>query len=158
MTTGLVLETALAGLLLALLLLVTDDNQRHDKTETARGQCDKVRRTVAGEAVVAGPLARGLDNGVGVKHKTVKQVEDVAGDNWRQRHEAPVLREAVDTKRLGDNGREDAKQETVAETRETRYKSEKVRVLNVDGAELGADKDGGGDDEAPDAAGVEVLN
>lgn len=93
-----------------------------------------------------------------VKDDTVEEVEDVSGQDGRQGHEAPVLRQAVDAKGLGDDGGEDAKEEAVAEAGQAGDEAEEVRVLNVDGAQLGRDKDGGGEREAPDAAGVEVLD
>jgi hypothetical protein len=68
------------------------------------------------------------------------------------------LAQAVDAERLGDNGGEDAKEKAVAEARQGRDKTEQVRVLDVDGAELGDAEDEAGDDQAPGAVGVQGLD
>lgn len=53
--------------------------------------------------------------GMLVEHKAVKQVEHVARYYRAQSHESPVLAEAVDAERLGDDGGKDAEEEAVAE-------------------------------------------
>jgi hypothetical protein len=53
-----------------------------------------------------------------VKDDTIKQVENIARDDGTERHEPPVLAQAVDAEGLGHDGREDAEKEPVAEARE----------------------------------------
>ena len=53
-----------------------------------------------------------------VEDHAIEQVEDVARNDGAEGHEPPVLTEAVDAKRLGDYGGEDAKEEAVAEARQ----------------------------------------
>jgi len=135
-------------------VLAPNGQQRDDNPHAARGQRDKVGVPVAAHAIGAVPLAVGPNHAVAVKDEAVEEVEDVARDDGAQRHEAPVLAQAVDAKGLGHDGGEDAKQKTVAEARQARDEAQEVRVRDVDGAELGDAEDGAGDDEAPGAAGV----
>ena len=44
---------------------------------------------------------------------TVEEVEDVPGNDGSEDHAAPVLREALDAKGLGDEARVDAEEEAV---------------------------------------------
>lgn len=62
------------------------------------------------------------------------------------------------TKCLSDDGREDAEEETVAQTTEGGDEDEVVRRRDGDCEELRNGKDHGCDGEAPGAAGVEVLD
>ena len=90
-------------------ILVSYHQQRNDKAQPTSAQCHKIRSPIALETVGTRPLASGANMRVSVKHQTVKQVEHVTRYYRAECHEPPVLAEAVDTKRLGDNGREDAK-------------------------------------------------
>ena len=58
-------------------------------------------------------MAMLVDDGVLVVDAAVDQVEDVAGDDGRERHPAPVLGEAVHAKDLGDDRGVDAEEEAV---------------------------------------------
>ena len=84
-----------------------------------------------------------------VEDEAVEDVEDVAGDDGRERHEAPVLAEAVDAEGLGDDGREDSKEKAVAQPREPGDEAEQVWVGDVQRAYLRYAEDEAGDDEAP---------
>lgn len=64
---------------------------------------------------MAHALATRLDGAVMVKDGAVKQVENIGRNYGRDRHEAPVLAQAADAKRLGDNGGENTKEEAVGE-------------------------------------------
>ncbi len=94
--------------------------QRHSNPHPARGQGHEIGILVAVQPIRTGPLALGPDNAMAVKDHAIEQVENVARNDWAEGHEPPVLAEAVDTKRLSDDGRENAKEEAVAKTRQAR--------------------------------------
>lgn len=137
---------------------MADRRQGHNDAHPTRGQGHKVRILVAIQPIETGPLAVGAHDAVAVKDHAVKQVEDVARDDRAERHEAPVLAEAVDAERLGDDGGEDAKEKAVAEPREARDEAEQVGILDAEGAKLGDAEDETGNDEAPRAVGVQSLD
>lgn len=138
--------------------LVPDDPERDDQAEPAGGEGDDVGGTVAGEPVGAGADAVVVDDGVGVEDGAVEEVEDVARDDRRQGHEAPVLAEAVDAERLGDDGRVHAEQEAVAEAAEPGHEAQQVRVRHVECEHLRQREDARRHHQAPNAAGVQHLD
>ena len=138
-----------------LLVLMPNSRQRHDNAHPARRQRDQVRILVAVHTIRAIPLTIRAHHTMAVKDGAVKQVEDVARDGGRERHEAPVLAQAVDAERLGHDGGE---HEAVAEARQARHEAEDVRVRDADGAELGDAEDDAGEDEAPRAVGVQDFD
>ncbi len=154
----LVLHAGLLGLSQPLKLLMSNNPQGNADASHARRKGDAVRGAVALEAVVAGALAAGLDDAVVVKDGAVEQVEDVGRDDGCERHEAPILAQAADAKRLGDNRGEDAKEEAVGQAGEARHEEEEVWVGDVDGADLGYGEDEAGHHEAPDAGCAELLD
>lgn len=102
-------------------LLLTHDTPKtnHDsgKTREKRGV---VRGLVAAQSVRAVPLAVRTDNRVLVVNASVKHVEDIATQNGRHGHCAPVLGKTADTECMGDQGREDAEEEAVCDPCEAR--------------------------------------
>lgn len=74
---------------------------------------DVVGRRVALEALAAITLPVLSDERVVVVYRAVEIVEDVATEHRCEGHHAPVLRESVDAKGVGDDGREDAEEHTV---------------------------------------------
>lgn len=130
------MHAGLLGLPQPLKLLVPNHPQRHADARHARHEGNAVRGAVALQAVVAAALAAGLDDAVVVKDGAVEQIEDVGRDDGGERHEAPVLAQAADAKRLGDDGGEDTKEEAVRQTGEPRHQEEEVGVGDVEGAKL----------------------
>jgi len=139
-------------------MLVPNNKQRDDQPKPTRPQCDEIRRPVAGDAVRARALAAGPHDAVAVEDGAVEEVEDVARYDRRQRHEAPVLAEAVDAEGLGDDGGEHAEEEAVAQAGEPGDEAQEVRVVDAQGADLRGDEDEGGEHEAPDAACAQDLD
>lgn len=129
-----------------------------EQAEPTRPEGDEVRGPVAVDAVEARALAVGLDDAVTVEDEAVEDVEHVAGEDGRQRHEAPVLAEAVDAKGLSDDGREDAEEEAVAQPGEPGDEPEEVRARDVERADLRDAEDQAGNDEAPHTACVQNLD
>lgn len=153
-----ILKITLALLPQTLDILPLYDPQRSNDAQAARAQRDHVRRPVALDPLQADEVTPGLlDDAVGVVRAPVEQVEDVGRDDGGEGEEAPVLAEAADAEGLGDDGGEDAEEEAVAEAGEAGDEDEEVRVGDGEGADLGEGEDEGGEDEAPDAVGVEVL-
>ena len=137
---------------------MANGRQRHSNPHPARGQGHEIGILVAVQPIRTSPLALGPDNAMAVKDHAIEQVENVARNDWAEGHEPPVLAEAVDAKRLGDDGREDAKEEAVPETRQARDEAQQVGVFDAEGAELGNAEDKAGNDEAPDTAGLQDLD
>ena len=54
-----------------------------------------------------------IDDGVLVVDAAVNQIEDVSRYHGRERHPAPVLRQTVHAKGLGDHGRVDTEEKAV---------------------------------------------
>lgn len=146
------------GLLLPLHPLVPDHPQRQCEANDASRHRDQICRAVTLETINARALAVGADDAVLVKNDSIEQVEDVAGDDGRHGHEAPVLRQPVDAKALGHDGGEHPEEETVSETRQAGNETQKVRVHNVESADLADEKYGSGDKETPHPAGVEHFD
>lgn len=83
--------------------LLTRDTPKtdHDSSKT-RKKCGVVRGLVATQSIRAVPLAVWTDNRVLVVNASVKHVEDIATQDGRHGHCAPVLRKAADTECMGD--------------------------------------------------------
>lgn len=132
--------------------LLTRDTPKtnHDsgKTGEKRGV---VRGLVAAQSVRAVPLAIRTDNRVLVVNASVKHVEDIATQDGRHGHCAPVLRKAADTECMGDQGWEDAEEEAVCDSCEARDENQCVRVVYAGACELGSRKDDCGNEQAPEA-------
>lgn len=154
----LILGDALPLLPRPLQILMPYGRQCDNNAQATRRERDKVCVPVAVQAVRAGPLAVRADDAVAIKDGAVEQIEDVARDHGAEGHEAPVLAQAVDAKRLGHDGGEDAKEEAVAEARQARHEAQQVRVRDAQRAELGDAEDEPGHDEAPGAVGVQDLD
>lgn len=60
----------------------------------------------------------------------------------------------MDSKALGDNGRENSKQKAISQATEARNESEEMRVLYVERADLRNGEDSGGDDKTPYTTGM----
>lgn len=141
-----------------LIMLVTNNPQRDAYSNKTGSKGDPVCGAVALNTVVARSLAIGTDHAVAVVRGAVKEVENVGREDGRQRHEAPVLAQAVDAKRLGDDGWEHAKEEAIAEAGETGNEGQKVGVADVEGADLREKEDETGQDQAPDTTDVKGLD
>lgn len=144
----LVLKMSILGLGIPLPLhrLVAYHPQRQHKARRTSAHCDHIGGAVALQALDARALATGADDAVLVKDDTVEQVEDVAGEDGGHCHEAPVLGQAVDAEALGHDRWEDAEEEAIAETGETRHETEEVRIDNAEGTDLGDEEDRASDD------------
>ena len=79
-------------------------------------QRDDIGALVALTAQHAVAVTVVFDDAVAVVNTAVQDVEDIAGDDGRQGHGAPVLGEAVYAKGVGDDGGVDAEQHTIADT------------------------------------------
>jgi len=66
-----------------------------------------------------------------VIYGAVEKVEDVGRNDRRKSHEAPVLTQSMDAKGFGDEGGEDAEEETIPHAGEARDKAKKVRVSDA---------------------------
>ncbi len=139
-------------------VLVADDPDGNDHTDQARRKGDAVRGAIAPQALVAGALTAGIKDAVAVQDRAIDEVKDVGGEDGRERHEAPVLAEAVDAKRLGHNGREDAKEQAVGDTREAGQQEEVGGRGDGQAADLGDGEDEAGHDQTPYATGPELFD
>lgn len=93
-----------------------------------------------------------------VKNDTVEQIENVAGNDRGHRHETPILRQAVNAEAFGHNGRKYPKEKAVSESGQAGDEAKEVWVDDAEGADLGDEKDGTGDDQAPDSARMEYFD
>lgn len=98
-------------------MLVANDQESDDYTDDARHEGDAIGSAIALQALVASPFATGLKDAMVVENGAVNKVKDVGGEDGSKRHEAPVLAETMDAKRLGDDGGEDAKEKAVGDPR-----------------------------------------
>lgn len=101
--------------------LVEDTPQTDDHTGHTGQERRVVRRLVASQTIWAVAVSVGLDNRVAVVDTAVEQIEDVATEHGRKRHDTPVLGEATDAESVGDQRREDAEKEAVCNTGESGY-------------------------------------
>lgn len=113
-------------------------NNDPSKTGEKRGI---VRGLIAAQSVRAVPLSVWTDNRVFVVNASVKHVEDVAAQDGRHGHCAPVLRKAADTECMGDQRWEDAEEEAVGNSCEARDENQCVGVVYAGACELGSRKD-----------------
>lgn len=74
------------------------------------------RDLVALQSVAAVPLPARRHHRVVIVDGAVEEVEDVAADDGRKGHDAPVLRQAADAEGVRDQGREDAEEEAICES------------------------------------------
>jgi hypothetical protein len=74
-------------------------------------------------------------------HYPVEEIEDVPTDHRRKSHATPICAQTMYTECFGDKGRETSKEESVRETSKPRDKTKEVRVLDIEGCDLGAEKD-----------------
>jgi len=98
------------------------------------------------------------DDAVAVENGAVEQVKDVARDNWAECHKTPVLAQAMDAKCLCNDGREDAKEESVSKTGEPGNKAKEAWTGDVKRTELRDEEDEACEYKTPDAAGLENLD
>lgn len=101
--------------------LVEDAPQTDDHTGHTGQERRVVRRLVASQTIWAVTVSVGLDNRVAVVDAAVEQIEDVATEHRRKRHDPPVLGETTDAKGVGDQRREDAEKEAICDTGESGY-------------------------------------
>lgn len=149
--------------ILELLLLprpvrIIDTPQADGEPHHTRNHGDDVRAPVAGQSLGTLPLALTLHDGVVVVDHAVEQVEHVSADDGRQGHAAPVGAEAVDAEGLGDEGREAAKEEPVAEAGQAGNERQVVGVLDGEREDLGDEEDERGDRQAPESRGFQHLD
>jgi len=145
-------------LLFPLLRLMVDRPQRRQQPQATGTKCHKIGILIAVETIGAGAVSIVADDAMAVEHSAVEQIEDVAGDGGSQRHEAPVLAEPVDSKRLGYDRREDAKQEAVTKTGEPRNEEKEIRVHDVDCEYLREAEDQARSDKAPGATSTNAFH
>lgn len=105
--------------------------QRQHKADRAGSHGNHVRGAVTLQPLRARALTVRADDAMLIENDAIEQVEDVAREDRRHGHEAPVLRQAVNAKALSYDGREHAEQEAVPEPRQTGYEAEEVRVDNA---------------------------
>lgn len=139
-------------------MLMANGPQGRTQPYNAGAKGHPVCALVALQPIQAHHLATGALDSVCVVRLSVEDVEHVGGDDGGERDETPVLAQATDPKGFGNNGREDAKQETIPQAREAGDEAQQVRILNVESADLGAEEDNGGKHQAPDATSVQALD
>lgn len=138
--------------------LMANHPKRQNKTNGTRCQGHQVGSAVAVQSVVANALPVWSKHRVLIVDFAVEDVEDVARDNGRKCHEAPVLAEAMDAESLSDDGGKHSKEEPVRDAGQTRDKPQKMRVDDVEGDNLGDEKDSAGGNETPDSTSIEYLD
>lgn len=137
---------------------MADDPDGNGHADQAGYKGDAVGGAVALESLVARALAARIKDAVVVQDGAIDKVEDVGGEDGRERHEAPVLAEAVDAKRLGHDGREDAKEQAVGNAREAGEEEEVDGRGDGQAADLGDGEDEARQDQTPHTTGPELLD
>lgn len=132
-------------------MLMPYDPQSDGNADETGSESDPIRGAVAIQSFVTGSFAIGLDDAITIIGSAVEEIENIGRDDRAQRHEAPILAEAVDAKCFGDDGWKDAEKETVAQTRETRDEAKKVGVLDIESAGLCDEKYEAGQYQTPNA-------
>ncbi len=132
-------------------VLVPDAPEGAGDAQQGGAKGDPVGRGVAGAALEALHVALGVADRVGVVDAAVQQVEDVARQDGRQGHGAPVLAQAVHAEAVGHQARVDAEEHAIRKARQARDQHQKLRGRHADGDELGQTKHAGRGEQAPEA-------
>ena len=91
-------------------------------------------------------------------HNSGKTGENIATQDGRHGHCAPVLRETADTERVSDQGWEDAEEKAICDSCETRDENQCVRVVYAGAGKLGSGEDDCGNEQAPKTRHVQFLD
>lgn len=78
--------TSLGGFLQSCLLLNPNDSQCNCNSQGTGTYRDKVRSSVARQTLGTVATSIGFDDGVSIKYPAVEKIEDIAADDWGERH------------------------------------------------------------------------
>lgn len=133
-------------------ILMADGPQTGGHADQSSAQCDPVCLGVAPAAHKALHMALlVVDLAVGIVDPTVQQVEDVARDNRREGHGAPVLTQTVHPEAMCHQARVYAEEDTVGKAREPRHEDQEMWVIDYCPCDLCEAENDGGDEKTPES-------
>ena len=101
-------------------MFAVDTPETGKYSQHTRGEGDVVCGAVARKSHLATALAVGLHYRVGVVDRTVEQIKHVTTDDGCESHEPPINSETIRPESVNDQHRENTKQDSICETRESR--------------------------------------
>lgn len=130
----------------------------NDDTSNPREKGHVVRGLVAGEPVRTISVSILVDNGVKIVNDSVKQVENITAKHRRESHHTEVLRKTINTESVSGQRRENAEEEAVGDSSESRDNGQLVWVHNRGARKLCERKNHRRQEQAPKSGHVKFLD
>lgn len=142
----------------SLLIVMPYAPHTHPHPNNTRHRSDQIRTPIALQPLPAIPHSIPPDDTMSVVDPPIHQIENIPKRNRRERHSAPILTQPSDTKRLHHQRGVHPEQKSVRHPSETRDEPERIWRGDSEAAQLREEEEQRGDEEAPEAGHVEVLD